>query len=94
MDKKYFVYFKLDLIFSNYINDWIKFDELLIFYQQQYLDKIIYFAKSNGYIFEIKTMKDGFKGYASYKMDIEELILKAEQMFNIKLKIKKIEKLA
>lgn len=94
MDKKYFVYFKLDLIFSNYINDWIKFDELLSFYQMVYLNQIVDFAKSNGYIFEIKTMKDGFKGYASYKMDIEELILKAEQMFDIQLKIKKIDKLA
>ena len=94
MEKKYFVYFKLDLIFSNYITDWIKFDELLNFYQMGYLNQIVDFAKSNGYIFEIKTMKDGFKGYTSYKMDIEELILKVEQLFKIKLKIKKIDKLA
>ncbi len=94
MDKKYFVYFKLDLIFSIYINDWIKFDELLNFYQMRYMNQVVNFAESNGYIFDIKRVKDGFKGYASYKMDIEELILNAEQMFDIKLKIKKIDKLA
>lgn len=86
MDKKYFVYFKLDFIAPSWNYEFVEFKDLTPYAKEKYIDKIIEIAKLNKLFFKIEKTKNGFKGYCPIKNNINLLRFIAINHLGIMLK--------